>query len=437
MIKPSVNLQELRRRIYRKAKAEKRWRFWGLYVHVSKMETLRAAYQAAKANDGTPGIDGESFASIEARGVEKFISAIREELLSRSYQPSKNRRVEIPKGNGKTRRLGIPTIKDRVVQGAVKLILEAIFEADFQQSSFAYRPKRTAHQALDRVVHGLVQGLSRVLDIDLKSYFDNVRHHLLLQKLARRVQDPEILHLVKQILKANGTKGVPQGGVLSPLLANLYLNELDQAMEDETGKRRRDGRWERVVYTRYADDMVILVDGYPQWQPHVGMIQKRLDQELKKVAIEINEEKTRVLDISQGGSFGFLGFDIRAGCNRFGKRFVVRTPKRKKQSELLKRVRLILKYSRHRKLPEVLERIGPVIVGWVNYFRVGNSRRAFDWIRFEIMRKIRRFVMKQKGRRGCGWKRWSNQAIYKKWGLVENYRVQYFYRSPVKVSPAH
>jgi len=261
MIKPSINLQELRRRIYRKAKAEKHWRFWGLYVHVCEMETLRAAYQEAKANDGSAGSDGESFVSIEARGVEKFLTAICEELQARTYQPSKNRRVEIPKGNGKMRRLGIPTIKDRVVQGAVKLILAAIFEADFHRSSFAYRPKRTAHQALDRVVHGLVQGLTRVIDVDLKSYFDNVRHHVLLQKLAHRVQDPELLHLVKQILKANGKKGVPQGGVLSPLLANLYLNDLDRAMEQEMAKRRREGRWERVIYTRYADDMLILVDG--------------------------------------------------------------------------------------------------------------------------------------------------------------------------------
>src|SRR5688572_15774243 len=230
MRKPSISLQELRRKIYRKAKAERQWRFWGLYVHVCKMETLRAAYREAKANDGAAGLDGVGFVSIEAQGLEKFLESIQKELLARSYRPSKNRRVEIPKGGGKTRTLGIPTIKDRVVQGAVKLILEPIFEADFHASSFGYRPKRTAHQALDRVVHGLVQGLTQVIDVDLKSYFDNIRHHLLLQKLAKRVKDPAVLHLVKQILKANGKRGVPQGGVLSPLLANLHLNDLDTAM---------------------------------------------------------------------------------------------------------------------------------------------------------------------------------------------------------------
>ncbi|HEY3473182.1 MAG TPA: group II intron reverse transcriptase/maturase [Anaerolineales bacterium] len=436
MIKPFVDLQELRRRIYRKAKAEKTWRFWGLYVHVTRAETLRWAYQEAKANDGAPGLDGMSFEDIEAQGVEKFLAAIGQELLTGTYQPTKNRRVEIPKDNGKTRKLGIPTIKDRVVQGAVKLILEPIFEADFYISSFAYRPRRTAHQALDRVVHGLVQGLTQVIDMDLKSYFDNIRHHHLLQKLAKRIEDPAILHLVKQILKANGKKGVPQGGVLSPLLANLYLNDLDKAMEEEMVERRREGKWERVIYTRYADDMVVLVDGYPQWRPHVEIVRKRLQEELKKVEVEINEEKTRVVDYASGGSFGFLGFDLREGRNRFGKRFVLRTPMKKKQSELVRRVGRILKFSRHRKLSDVLEQIRPVIVGWVNYFRVGNARRAFGWIRFEMMRKIRRFAMKQKGRRGCGWKRWSNETIYKEWGLVNNYTVQYFYRSPAKVLPA-
>jgi RNA-directed DNA polymerase len=207
-------------------------------------------------------------------------------------------------------------------------------------------------------------------------------------------------------------------------------------MGEEMVKRRREGKWERVIYTRYADDMVVLVDGYPQWKPHVGVIKRRLEEELKKIDVEINEEKTRVVDFGSGGSFGFLGFDLREGRNRFGKRFVLRTPMKKKQSDLVRRVGRILKFSRHRKLKEVLEQIRPVIVGWVNYFRVGNARRAFEWIRFGMMRKIRRFAMKQKGRPGCGWKKWSNEAIYKEWGLVDNYTVQYFYRSAAKVLPA-
>jgi RNA-directed DNA polymerase len=181
-----------------------------------------------------------------------------------------------------------------------------------------------------------------------------------------------------------------------------------------TQRRKR----ERVIYTRYADDMVVLVDGYPQWRPHVDVLRGRLEEELKKVAVEINEEKTQRVDFGSGGSFGFLGFDLREGRNRFGKRFVLRTPMKNKQSDLLRRVGRILKCSRQRTIKDVLEQIRPVIVGWVNYFQVGNARRAFDGIRFEVMRKIRRFVMKQKGRPGCGWKQWSNEQIYKGWGLV-------------------
>jgi len=232
MIKTSKDLQDLRRRIYVKAKAEPSWRFWGLYVHVCKRETLREAYRLAKKNNGAPGIDGVSFEAIEEGGVEEFLEQIRDELTNRTYQPMRVRKQGIPKDGGKkVRVLSIPTIRDRVVQGALKLILEPIFEADFQEGSYGYRPKRTAHQAVRRVAQAIVEHKTRVLDVDLKSYFDNVRHQILFEKVAKRVQDRQIMHLLKLIVKASGKRGVPQGGVISPLIANLYLNEVDRMLE--------------------------------------------------------------------------------------------------------------------------------------------------------------------------------------------------------------
>src|ERR671930_332800 len=212
MIKTSISLQDLRRRIYTQAKAEKSGRFWGLYVHVCKLETLQAAYEMAKCNDGAPGIDGVTFAAIEAAGVEEFLQELRDELISEAYRPIRNRRKEIPKGGGKVRILGIPSIRDRVVQGALKLILEPIFEADFQSGSFGYRPKRTAHQAVYRVAKAIVESKTRSIDIDLRAYFDNVRHHLLLEKVGRRVDDDAVMRLRKMVLKSTGKKGVPKGG---------------------------------------------------------------------------------------------------------------------------------------------------------------------------------------------------------------------------------
>src|SRR6266850_4325469 len=217
MIKTPVSLQDLRRRIYVKAKAEPTWRFWGLYVHVCKMETLQEAYQMAKSNHGAPGIDGVTFEAIEESGVESFLKQIREELVTNTYRPMRARKKEIPKDGGKkVRVLSIPAIRDRVVQGALKLILEPIFEADFQPGSFGYRPKRTAHDAVDRVARAIVQQKTRIIDIDLRSYFDNVRHDRLLAKVARRVDDVDVLHLLKIMLKASGKQGVPQGGLVSP-----------------------------------------------------------------------------------------------------------------------------------------------------------------------------------------------------------------------------
>src|SRR5712672_2537638 len=212
MTQASINLQDLRRRIYVKAKAETTWRFWGLYVHVCKMETLSKAYALAKNNNGAPGKDGVTFAAIEAQGVATFLEQMRSELVQRTYVPLPARRREIPKDGGKVRVLSIPAIRDRVVQGALKLILEPIFEADFQPGSYGYRPKRTAQEAISRVAEGIVRQKTRIIDIDLKAYFDNVRHDVLLGKVAQRVNDVEVLHLLKLMLKATGKRGVPQGG---------------------------------------------------------------------------------------------------------------------------------------------------------------------------------------------------------------------------------
>jgi len=181
MTKTPISLQDLRRSIYVKAKAESTWRFWGLYVHVCKMETLREAYQMAKSNDGAPGIDGVTFEAIEESGAESFLRQIREELVTNTYRPMRARKKEIPKDGGKVRVLSIPAIRDRVVQGALKLILEPIFEADFQSGSYGYRPNRTTHEAIDRVAKAIVEEKTRIIDLDLKAYFDNVQHYLLLE----------------------------------------------------------------------------------------------------------------------------------------------------------------------------------------------------------------------------------------------------------------
>src|SRR5258705_2614478 len=282
MTMASIDLQDLRRRIYVKAKAEPSWRFWGLYVHVCKMETVRAAYEMDKRNDGARGIDGVTFEAIEAQGVEALLEQLRDELIGRTYQPLPARRQEIPKDGGKVRVLSIPAIRDRVVQGALKLILEPVFEADFQPGAFGYRPKRTAHDAIKRVAEAIVQRKPRVLDFDLRAYFDNVRHDRLLEKVARRVDDADIMHLLKIMLKASGKKGVPQGGVISPLLSNLYLNEVDRMLE-RAREGTRNGKYAYIGYARVDDDLVILIDAYKRHDWLVGAVDKSILDEFGKL----------------------------------------------------------------------------------------------------------------------------------------------------------
>lgn len=424
MTKASVGLRDLRRKIYAKAKAEPHWRFWGLYVHVCKRETLREAYELAKENDGAPGIDGVTFEAIEAQGVERFLEQIRDELIKRSYVPLRSRKKEIPKeGSNKTRTLSIPSIRDRVVQGALKLIVEPIFEADFQPGSYAYRPKRTAHQALVRVAAAIAQGKTRVIDIDLKAYFDGVRHDLLLAKVARRVNDDEVMHLLKIMLKANGKQGVPQGGVISPLLSNLYLDEVDRMLE-RAKTNTRSGKHTYVEYARFADDVVILVNA--QWRNGwlLRRVEERLREELGKLHVQINEEKSRTIELARSESFGFLGFDFRRVRSLKGNWRPQYTPKLKKRTALLQELRAVFRRYRSQPVNGVIEIINPTLRGWVNYFAIGHSHRCFQFVKRWVELKVRRHMMRARKRRGFGWERWSTQWLYAALGLYDGYRTR-------------
>ena len=424
MTKTSIGLQDLRRRIYLKAKADQDWRFWGLYVHVCKPETLREAYEMARRNGGAAGIDGVTFAAIEETGLETFLDSIRDELVSRTYQPAGNRRVEIPKDGGKVRMLGIPTIRDRVVQGALKLILEPVFEADFQEGSYGYRPKRTAHQAVHRVTTAVVQNKTTVIDVDLASYFDTVRHDILLGKVAARVNDDEVLRLLKLILKAGGKRGVPQGGVISPLLSNLYLNEVDKMLERAKAATRK-GRYHYIEYARFADDLVILIDGYCRWQWLEKAAYKRLLEELAKLDVDLNRDKTRRVNLAQGESFSFLGFDIRRTRTRRGKWGVACVPRIKARTKLQRRLKEVFRRHRSQPVERVIRLINPILRGWTNYFRIGQSSRCFSHVKDWVEKKVRRHLMQQRGRLGFGWKRWSRQWLYDRLGLFSQYRVVY------------
>ena len=434
MIKTSISLQDLRRKLYVKGKTEPSWRFWGLYVHVCKMETLREAYALAKKNNGAPGIDGVTFEDIEAGGVESFLERVRTELVAGTYRPMRNRRKEISKGNGKVRLLLIPAIGDRVVQGALKLILEPIFEADFQSGSYGYRPKRTAHEAVKRVAEAIVQYKTRVIDVDLKAYFDNVRHHLLLEKVGKRINDSDVMGLLRMILKAAGKKGVPQGGVISPLLSNLYLNEVDRMLE-RAKEVTRHGKYTYVEYARFADDTVILVDSYRKHDWLMKAVNKRLREELAKIQVEINEEKSRDVDLAKDGSFGFLGFDFRRVRSLKGNWRAQYAPQLKKRTMLVRKLKEKFRCFQSQPVERVIEQINPVIRGWVNYFAVGHSSRCFGFIKDWVEKKVRRHMMRARKRRGFGWDRWSRQWLYNGLGLFGGYRVRNM-RSLPKAVPA-
>ncbi|MCP4004667.1 MAG: group II intron reverse transcriptase/maturase [bacterium] len=424
MTNAPIDLQDLRRRIYVKAKARPSWRFWGLYVHVCKTETLHAAYRLAKQNNGAPGIDGETFAVIEERGVGRFVEELREELSSRTYRPLRVRKVEIPKDGGKVRVLSIPTIRDRVVQGALKLILEPIFEADFQPGSYGYRPKRKPQDAVQRVSDAIIQGKTYVIDLDLRTYFDTVRHDIVLKQVARRVDDGDVMRLLRLVMKATGKRGVPQGGVISPLLSNIYLNEVDRVLE-RAKETTRTGQWTALEYIRFADDLVVLVDFHPRHLWLRKAVEQRLREEFAKLHVEVNEDKTARVDLRRGESFGFMGFRFSRIRSPRGRWMPLRIPLLKKRTALFRKLKDVFRRFESQATRGLIETVNPVLRGWVNYFRSGHSSRCFSYIRDWVEKKIRRHLARARKRQGFGWKRWSRRWLYESLGLYSDYQIRY------------
>jgi RNA-directed DNA polymerase len=286
---------------------------------------------------------------------------------------------------------------------------------------------------INRVAQGIVETKTKIIDLDLRAYFDNVQHSLLVEKVAKRVWDDQVMRLLKMILKATGKKGVPQGGVISPVLSNLYLNEVDRMLERAI-EATRFKQYTAIQYARFADDLVILVDSHARHDWLVEAVTRRLREELGKLRVEINEEKSRIVDLRKDESFSFLGFEFRRVRSLKGRWRPQYTPKLKKRTALLAKLREIFRRKASQPVSKVIELINPILRGWVNYFAVGHSSRCFAFIENWVEKKIRRHMMRARKRKGFGWKRWSTEWLYETLGLFSGYHTRYCEPSP-KVAP--
>ena len=418
-------VQDLQRKLYRKAKQDKDFRFYVLYDKVRLPHFLREAYRRCKAKDGCPGVDGVSFKDVESYGVEKFISEIIEELENKTYKPQAVLRVEIEKANGKTRSLGIPTVKDRVVQMTVKFVIEPIFEADFEDTSYGFRPRRSAEGAVREVKKNLQEGRSDVLDADLSAYFDTIPHKELMHLVALRISDRNILHLIKMWLKApvmedgrpkGGKKskvGIPQGGVISPLLANIYLNLLDKAVNRTGGIFQRNG----VKIVRYADDLVLMAEKIPE---ECFEYMKWLFSRMK---LKLNEEKSRVV-CSCEESFDFLGHTFRYSDDLYGRplKYWNVEPSKKSQKKVRSKIREYLSKNGH-KAPQVLvDDLNAKLRGWINYYTIQGvtyPNKAKRNLRYYLGKKLQRYY-KRKSQRKCKlYNQGAMRVLVYRYGLID------------------
>jgi RNA-directed DNA polymerase len=422
-------IRTLQRKLYTKAKQEPGYRFYALYDKVYRAGILRHAYNLVRSNKGAPGIDGVSFETIEAgEGVELFLERLTEEVKNRTYRPMPVRRVMIPKPDGSQRPLGIPTIRDRVVQMAVKLVIEPIFEADFCECSYGFRPKRSAHDAVDDVADALHKGYSLVIDADLSKYFDTIPHAKLMAVVAERIVDGRILHLIKQWLKSpvvekdkdgknhisggkRNSRGTPQGGVISPLLANLYLHLLDRIWERHNLERRYAAR-----LVRYADDMVVLcardTDKPLSMLKHV----------LERLGLTLNEMKTNIAN-AWDTSFEFLGFEIWMQQSMLsGKAYPHVQPGKKAAARIKGQTTdLTRRALTPMPLPMLMERLNQTLRGWTGYFHYRNSTQVLKMVKWHAEERLRTHMRKRhkiKFRAG-GYERFPGRVLYERYGLFK------------------
>jgi RNA-directed DNA polymerase len=426
-------IRTLQRKLYLKAKAEPGFRFYQLYDKVWRADIVAHAYALARANAGAPGVDGVTFAEIETAGLEKWLAGLREELQSKTYRPQPVRRVMIPKPGGGERPLGIPTIRDRVVQTAVKIVIEPIFEADLDQSAYGYRPKRGAADAIKEVHRLICRGYSDVVDADLSKYFDNIPHSQLLQSVARRIVDRNVLRLIKLWLKApveerdgNGTRrmtggkdstcGTPQGGVISPLLANLYMNRFLKHW-------RTTGRGEafRAHVVSYADDFVILSRGHATealaWTKAV----------MTRLGLALNEVKTSVRDARQE-RFDFLGYTF--GPHRYrkdGHWYLGASPSRKSVQRLKDKVGEILVPGNMGAWPDVRDRLNRLLRGWSGYFGYGTRLQSYRAIDHQVYDRVRHFLARRHNVKGRGTRVFSHDVVF---GELRVLRLRHVHLGP-------
>jgi RNA-directed DNA polymerase len=404
-------LSRLRQKLGQKAKQEPQFRFYTLYGRIMDQATLKAAWERVRANGGAPGMDGVSIEQVEqtAEGVMGFLEQIREELQAKTYQPDAVRRVYIPKPDGRERPLGIPTVRDRVVQTAVLLILEPIFEADFEDCSYGFRPGRSAHDALEEVRQSIAAGLKTIYDADLQGYFDSIPHDKLIACVRMRVVDRSVLRLIRLWLRApvvepskqkggkptvkRNDKGTPQGGVISPLLANIYLHWFDKVFYRADGP----AQWAKAKLVRYADDFVILAKY--QGEALTRFVEMKLEGWL---GLTLNRTKTRIVDLKEtGASLDFLGYTFRYDRDLQGRnhRYLNLTPSKKAILKAKARIRELTGPAQCWKPPKALIlEINRYLEGWAQYFRRGYPRSAFRTLNGYVCLRLSRHMHRRSQR---------------------------------------